>query len=594
MCGIVGFVGRSNALHIIIPALYRLEYRGYDSAGISVLYENKIFVAKKKGKISALTTYLSEINFPTYSNIGIGHTRWATHGEPSDHNAHPHTDCRGEIAVIHNGIIENFAQIKNELKGHKFVSETDTEIIAHLIEEEMKNHDPQEAFARMLHKIDGSYAIVMITTRAPNKIFCARKKSPLVIGVLEGVGYMVSSDIPSLLPFTRKVIPLDDGEYSIVSVEDMKIFKEEREISKRPIDIKWDVQEAEKGGYKHFMLKEIMEQPHAIEDTLLEILSVWDEIHIPEHSRLIITACGTSFNAGLIGKIWFESIAKKDTYIDYASELRYKDIDFQNSLVVAISQSGETADTLEAARIAKERKGKLLGIVNVLGSSLTREADVVIHTNAGPEIGVAATKTFSAQLTALLLLAIKMGRFDRSHKLIEELKRIPQKVEHFLEKKASAMQEIAEEVVSNFKNALYLGRWISYPVAEEGALKLKEISYIHAEAYPAGEMKHGPIALVSSDLLSVFVIPHDRVFKKTLSNIQEVLARKGTVIALVTEGFEDLLPPGVNKISIHKTDEFLSPFVSIVPLQLISYYTAVYLGHDVDQPRNLAKSVTVE
>ncbi|MCS7213815.1 MAG: glutamine--fructose-6-phosphate transaminase (isomerizing) [Candidatus Calescibacterium sp.] len=592
MCGIVGFIGKSNALHFVIPALYRLEYRGYDSAGISVIHNGRVFVAKKKGKISALTTYLSEVNFPSYANLGIGHTRWATHGEPSDYNAHPHTDSTGEISVIHNGIIENFLQIKNQLKHHSFVSETDTEVIPHLIEEEMKKgKDPETAFLDALEKIEGSYAIVMITSKDPNKIFCARKRSPLVVGIIDGVGYIVSSDIPSLVTFTKKVIPLDDDEVAIVSFDDVKFLKNRQRIYKQPIEIKWDIQEAEKGGYRHFMLKEIMEQPHVVEDTMHEILSVWDEIVVPKYSKILITACGTSFHAGAVGRIWFESIARKEVDIEYASELRYKDKDFQDSLIISISQSGETADTLEAVRIAKEKGAKVVGLVNVLGSSLSREADLVIHTNAGPEIGVAATKTFSAQLTALLLLALKLAGFQKSHKIVDELRRIPEKIDRFLSK--NNVQDLAEEVAT-FKNALYLGRWISYPVAEEGALKLKEISYIHAEAYPSGEMKHGPIALISQDMLSVFVMPYDRIFKKTFSNLQEVIARKGKVISVITQGYENLLPAEVIKISIPQTDDLLSPFVSVIPLQLLSYHTAVYLGHDVDQPRNLAKSVTVE
>lgn len=592
MCGIVGFIGKSNALHFVIPALYRLEYRGYDSAGISVIHNGRVFVAKKKGKISALTTYLSEVNFPSYANLGIGHTRWATHGEPSDYNAHPHTDSTGEISVIHNGIIENFLQIKNQLKHHSFVSETDTEVIPHLIEEEMKKgKDPETAFLDALEKIEGSYAIVMITSKDPNKIFCARKRSPLVVGIIDGVGYIVSSDIPSLVTFTKKVIPLDDDEVAIVSFDDVKFLKNRQRIYKQPIEIKWDIQEAEKGGYRHFMLKEIMEQPHVVEDTMHEILSVWDEIVVPRYSKILITACGTSFHAGAVGRIWFESIARKEVDIEYASELRYKDKDFQDSLIISISQSGETADTLEAVRIAKEKGAKVVGLVNVLGSSLSREADLVIHTNAGPEIGVAATKTFSAQLTALLLLALKLAGFQKSHKIVDELRRIPEKIDRFLSK--NNVQDLAEEVAT-FKNALYLGRWISYPVAEEGALKLKEISYIHAEAYPSGEMKHGPIALISQDMLSVFVMPYDRIFKKTFSNLQEVIARKGKVISVITQGYENLLPAEVIKISIPQTDDLLSPFVSVIPLQLLSYHTAVYLGHDVDQPRNLAKSVTVE
>jgi len=610
VCGIVGYIGNANALHVIIPALQRLEYRGYDSAGIAVIHKGKISIAKKKGKISSLISYISDINFPHEAKIGIGHTRWATHGEPSDNNAHPHSECTGKIAIVHNGIIENYLELKKELeaKGHKIKSETDTEIVAHLIEEEMKNvGDFEKSFKRAIAKLEGSYAIVGISAEEPDKIIATRKGAPLVVGIWDKSGFIVSSDIPSLLIFTKKMIPLDDGEIAVITSDSIEIVKDDIQVEKEIVEIKWSPHQAEKGGYKHFMLKEIFEQPHVVEDTISEFLSIWDKIQIPKSKRFIITACGTSFHAGLIGKIWIEQFCKIPVEVEYASELRYKDYEmFNDSVVIAISQSGETADTLEAVRRAKSEGAFTLGLVNVLGSTMTREVELVLHTSAGPEIGVAATKTFSSQLTALILLAIKMSGESKNSKIINELRKIPAKISEVL-KKSDFIREISEEI-SGFKNAFYLGRWISYPVAMEGALKLKEISYIHAEAYPAGEMKHGPIALISPDMLSIFIVPKDRVYRKTLSNIQEVIARHGKVIAvttgerdemsfsgLKTEGSKgDDFPPVWVRIGVPEVEEFLTPFVTTPVLQLIAYHTACVLGHDVDQPRNLAKSVTVE
>ena len=615
MCGIVGYTGQANALHVIIPALQRLEYRGYDSAGIAVIHGGKIKVAKKKGKISSLISYLSEVNFPSEAKVGIGHTRWATHGEPSDGNAHPHLECTGKIAIVHNGIIENYSELKRELeeKKHKIKSDTDTEVIAHLIEEELKNSQNfEEAFIKATSKLEGAYAIVSIFSEEPGKILASRKGAPLVVGIWNNSGFIVSSDIPSLLIFTKKMIPLDDGEVALITPENLKIMKEGMQVEKEIVEIKWSAQQAEKEGYKHFMLKEIFEQPHVVEDTISEFLSLWDEIQIPRASRLIITACGTSLHAGLIGKIWIESLSKTPVEVEFASELRYKDAIFDDAVVIAISQSGETADTLEAIRRAKSEGAHTIGLVNILGSTMTREVDLVLHTSAGPEIGVAATKTFISQLTTLFLIAVKMRGEGKNSQFVSELRKIPQAI-HDVLKKSDFIKDISEEI-ARFKNALYLGRWLSYPVAMEGALKLKEISYIHAEAYPAGEMKHGPIALVDPEMLSVFVVPKDRVYKKTISNMQEVIARHGRIIAITSgegdevlppdggakhqtakkDGGDESLPPVWVKIGVPETGELLTPFVTTPVLQLIAYHTACVLGHDVDQPRNLAKSVTVE
>ncbi len=595
MCGIVGFLGRANAVHIVIPALQRLEYRGYDSAGIAVISGGKLHIAKKKGKISNLIAHLSAIGFPPSADIGLGHTRWATHGVPSDENAHPHVECTGKVAVVHNGIIENYVELREELerRGHRFSSDTDTEIVAHLIEEKLSSgKDFISSFLESISRLDGAFALVSIYTDEPDKILCARKRSPLVIGEWNNTGYIVSSDIPSLLIFTKKVIPLDDGEIAIVRKDGLDIMKGETQVSKESITISWDVQMAERGGYKHFMLKEINEQPHVVGDTASEFLSIWDKLDIPEHKKILITACGTSYHAGLLGKLWIESFAHKFVEVEYASELRYKDKDFSDSLVIAISQSGETADTLEAVRRAKDGGAKIIALVNVLGSTMTREADILLHTNAGPEVGVAATKTFLSQITVMFLLSLRLAGISKSSEFIRLIRYLPPMIDEAL-KRAEFIREMAEEL-SEFRSALYLGRWISFPVAMEGALKLKEISYIHAEAYPAGEMKHGPIALISPDVLSVFIVPRDRVFKKTISNIQEVSARQGKSVVLTTKGAESEIPNPWKLIVLPETNEFLSPFVTTPVLQLIAYYTATYLGHDVDQPRNLAKSVTVE
>ncbi|GBD04340.1 Glutamine--fructose-6-phosphate aminotransferase [isomerizing] [bacterium HR19] len=592
MCGIVGYIGKTNALHVIIPSLQRLEYRGYDSAGIAVIKDGEIRLAKKKGKISELISFVSRIDFPTFSRVGIGHTRWATHGPPSDNNAHPHLECSGKIAVVHNGIIENFSELRKKLeKNHKFTSETDTEVIAHLIEDALKEVGSfEKAFEFAVKQLEGTFAVVSIFSGEPDRILCARYKAPLVIGLWDENGNLVSSDIPSLLIFTKKIIPLSDGEIAIVKENSVEIKKDGFRVERQPIEVPWDAQQAEKSGFKHFMLKEIYEQPHVVVDTTAEFLSRWDELNLGEFQKIIITGCGTSYHAGLLGKLWIEHIAKIPVEVDYASELRYKDYIQKNSLFIAISQSGETADTLEAVRRAKEEGLKVVSLVNVLGSTLSRESDFVLHTNAGPEIGVAATKTFLSQITVLYLLAVFLSGQSRKSKMLYDIQKVPEKIEEVLAL-SDFIYEISEDV-SKLKNALYLGRWISYPVVMEGALKLKEISYIHAEPYPAGEMKHGPIALVSPSTLSVFVAPRDRVFKKTISNLHEVSARHGKVILITTKNTD--VKDVWKKIEIPDVEEFLSPFLTVPVLQLLAYHTATILGHDVDQPRNLAKSVTVE
>ncbi len=594
MCGIVGITTNGNAIEILFPTLQRLEYRGYDSAGVAVLADGNIKIVKKQGKISDLISEVAKSNFPRYAKVVIGHTRWATHGAPSDENAHPHSDCKSKIAVVHNGIIENYLELKRRLiPKHNFRSETDTEVIAHLIEEnlELGSGDFESAFLNSVSQLEGAFAIAAITSYASGKIMCARRKAPLVIGMLNS-GFVVSSDVPSLIPITDKIVPLEDGEIAIIEPNNFTIRKGEVLVKREAVSIALDVQKAEKGGYKYFMQKEIFEQPKVVEDTISAFLSQWDEIAFPPYKKIIVTACGTSYHAGLLGKLWLETIAKENVEVDYASELRYKDKDFSDSLVVAISQSGETADTLESVRIAKEGGAKLVAVVNILGSTLSREADIVLHTNAGPEIGVAATKTFISQLTVLFLLSLKLGGLRKDSHLVSELRRISEKIDKVL-RKADSIESVAKEV-AEFRNALYLGRWVSFPVSLEGALKLKEIAYIHAEAYPSGEMKHGPLALVSPEMVAVFVMPKDRVFKKNISNLKEVTARGGKAISVVTEGMDKEVEGSWRVLQTPETLEILTPFVTTPVLQLLAYYAADYLGYNIDQPRNLAKSVTVE
>lgn len=608
MCGIVGYVGRDNAKDVIVDGLKRLEYRGYDSAGIALLLENEIFVYKKRGKIRNLEIDLRKKQ--VFSDTGIGHTRWATHGEPNDKNAHPHLSCDGKIAIVHNGIIENYSDLRKELlkKGHKFLSDTDTEVVVHLIEEEFKTAESfLDAFLKGLKKLRGSFAVAVITLHEPETIFVARKDSPLVIGLGDGENF-VASDVPAFLPYTNRVIFLDDFEAAVIRSDSVSIFdfagvkKEKKEVT-----IPWSISQAEKAGYKHFMLKEINEQPRAISDTIsgnykLITDGKLDGIDLSKIRRIQIVACGTSYHAGLIGKFYIENFSNIPTEVDYASEYRYRNpVLTEDTLVVSITQSGETADTLAAMRLAKEEGAKVLTVCNVIGSTATREAAAVIYTYAGPEISVASTKAFTTQLTVLYMLSLLLGRergvldsseFDRRLKFLME---VPGKIESFLnvEREEEVVKKIALEFYRS-KDALYLGRHVNYPIALEGALKLKEISYIHAEGYPAGEMKHGPIALIDENVPSVFVATKGKVLEKIVSNIEEVKARKGKVISVTNPGIKEVYELSDYVINVPEVDEFLSPIVNVVPLQLFAYYIADFLGYDVDQPRNLAKSVTVE
>jgi len=592
MCGIVGYTGKKKAIFVLLEALERLEYRGYDSSGVALLEDGKIFVEKKVGKIRELIRSLWGKQLD--ATLGIGHTRWATHGGVCELNAHPHTDQEGRFALVHNGIIENYRELKEFItsKGIEYKSETDTEAIVHLIS---LNYDGDllRAVLKTIPKLRGAYAFAVFTAFEPGRVVGVRYGSPLVVGLGEGENFL-ASDIPALIPFTKNIIPLEDGEIADLTPEGVSIYDFEGNPKvKESIKIHWDIISAEKGGFKHFMLKEIFEQPRVVGDTIKGYISRDYELpfSLKEFRRILITACGTSYHAGLIGKYWLEKFVGVPVEVVYASELRYADTPIgPQDLVIAISQSGETADTRFSALSAKEKGAKLLSIVNVMGSALSRESDYTLYTHAGPEIGVAATKTFTCQLAVLFSLAI--SEHPEREKLMDELLKIPHLMEEVLSKSES-IREIALKYTKS-KNTLYLGRRLSYPVALEGALKLKEISYFHAEGYPAGEMKHGPIALIDENMPVVVVAPRDRVYEKILSNIEEVLARKGVVISVGFEGDEGLQKLSRDFMEVPKCHEELSPFLTVVPLQLFAYYIADYLGLDVDQPRNLAKTVTVE
>ena len=592
MCGIIGYIGRENCIPILMNGLKRLEYRGYDSVGISIIENNEIKTFKKKGKIKDF--FVPEI----YANIGIGHTRWSTHGEPSDINAHPHNDCNNNISIVHNGIIENFESLKKFLidKGHKFKSETDSEIIAHLIEEFYKD-DLTNAVKKALLKVEGTYGLLVIKNDK-NKIIAARKGSPLVFGIKNNE-YFISSDASAIIEYTKDVIYLFDEDvlevnhdgYILSNLKDPKII--DREIEK----IEWSLEQIEKKGFKHFMLKEIYEQPESIRNTLrgrikdgeIKITVNLDKEFIKNLKRIIITACGTSWHSALIGKSIIEKNCNIPVEVDYASEFRYRNpIINENDLVIVISQSGETADTLGALKEAKKKGAKTIGIVNVVGSTIARECESGIYLHAGPEIGVASTKAFTSQVATLIILSLY---FNKNEKIIEEITKIPDVVKKILDN--NHIKEIAE-IYYKKNNFLYLGRGINFPVALEGALKLKEISYIHAEGYPAAEMKHGPIALIDDDMPAVVIANKNEVYDKILSNIQEIKARKGKIIAIADEGDEEIKNKVDHVIYVPKVIEELSPIVNVIPLQLLAYYMADLRGCNVDQPRNLAKSVTVE
>jgi glucosamine--fructose-6-phosphate aminotransferase (isomerizing) len=618
VCGIVGYIGPKRVVPLILDGLKRLEYRGYDSAGIAVVGQNGgLNIRRAPGKLRNLEESIRIT--PLDGTYGIGHTRWATHGRPTEENAHPHRDCTGEIVVVHNGIIENYLELKHQLiaEGHKFVTETDTEIIAHLIEKYSKDTSLEEAVLKTVKVMSGAYALVALSTRDPLKIVAARLGPPIVVGLGENE-FFVASDIPAILQHTRNVFFLGDGEVAVLTPQGVRLMDFESHAIHRPVQhVTWDPIMAEKGGFKHFMQKEIFEQPRAVRDTLLGRISqetgkvFLDQMDITEEEfrnfhNVKLIACGTSWHAALAGKFMIEKLAQMPAEVDYGSEFRYRDpIIDSKSLAMAISQSGETADTLAAEREARQKGAKVLGICNVVGSMLTREANGTIYTHAGPEIGVASTKAFTGQLTALMLTALYLSQVRgkltpaSAQNLMQELTRVPHKIESILQRDA-ALEELAR-LFFRHTDFLYLGRGIHYPIALEGALKLKEISYIHAEGYPAGEMKHGPNALIDENLPVVIIATRDESdpasmirYEKTISNLQEVKARDGIVIAIVTEGDQLARDTADHIIEIPAVPELLAPILEIVPLQLLAYHIAVRRGCDVDQPRNLAKSVTVE
>jgi len=590
MCGIVAYIGKKQAFPIILKGLKRLEYRGYDSAGVALLNDGELNIYKRSGKVSNLEEFALKNNVEGHA--GIGHTRWATHGAPNDVNAHPHFSNDGSLAIIHNGIIENYDALKKELsaKGYSFKSETDTEVLVHLIDDIRKNENVWfgEALRRALHHVVGAYAIVVISKDEPNKLAAARKSSPLVVGIGNEGDFYLASDATPIVEYTKNVVYLEDEEIAIVDLVDgLRI-----------------------GGYEHFMIKEIHEQPRSIQDCFRGRLNATEgwvslggirdyEQKMINANRLIIVACGTSWHAGLVGEYLIEDLARINVEVEYASEFRYRNpIISENDIVIAISQSGETADTLAALELSKSKGATILGICNVVGSSISRITDAGSYTHAGPEIGVASTKAFTAQVTILTLMALSLGHKkgtisdSKFHTLLAELEAIPDKVKSVLESN-QAIEKIAEEY-KNASNALYLGRGSSFPVALEGALKLKEISYIHAEGYPAAEMKHGPIALIDENMPVFVIATKGNSYEKVVSNIQEVKARKGKIVAIVTEGDKHVKELADHTIEIPDTDEFLVPLLATIPFQLLSYHIAVLRGCNVDQPRNLAKSVTVE
>ncbi len=613
MCGIVAYLGNKNAYEIVLKGLKRLEYRGYDSAGIAIHNKKQVNIYKQKGKVNGLETFAEKKDI--LGTIGIGHTRWATHGLPNNINAHPHQSGNKRISLVHNGIIENYAILKTELekRGHQFLSETDTEVLVHLIEEVQQNSKLSlfEAVRLALTEVVGAYAIVVLDKENPNELIAARKSSPLVIGIGEGE-YFLASDATPIVEYTKNVVYLEDEEIALLNIKDGLTLKTIGNENKTPYiqELEMQLEALEKGGYDHFMLKEIYEQPQSILDSMRGRISVSKsevslggikkyEEKLINANRLIFVACGTSWHAGLVGEYLFEEIARIPVEVEYASEFRYRNpIINENDVVIAISQSGETADTLAAIKLAKERKATIIGICNVVGSSISRETDCGSYTHAGPEIGVASTKAFTAQVTILTLMAMMIGKrkgtisLEKFNRLVVEMSSIPKKLKTVL-KQDKKIEKIAK-IYHESTNALYLGRGINFPLALEGALKLKEISYIHAEGYPAAEMKHGPIALIDEEMPVFVIATKDSSYEKIVSNIQEVKARKGKIIAIVSEGDKEVKKIADHYIQIPRCDELLVPLLATVPLQLLSYHIAVMRECNVDQPRNLAKSVTVE
>ncbi len=610
MCGVVGYVGSRDAVPVLINGLTKLEYRGYDSAGVAVLNDGKINICKTKGRIQNLQDKLL-VN-PIKGNVGIGHTRWATHGVPSDENAHPHPSSDRKIAVVHNGIIENYMEFKEELeaKGYKFLSETDTETVAHLIDDYYRSGmDILEAVFNVLDRIEGSYALGVICSDFPDQLIAARKDSPLVVGIGDGENF-IASDMPAILNYTKNVYLLDDKEVALIKADSIKIYDSHRkEVKKDVFTFDWDIEAAEKNGYDHFMLKEIYEQPKVVKDNLsrrfdengrvtLDGIKLGKE-ELANINRIYICACGTAYYAGLIGKYLIERIVRIPVNSEMASEFRYKDplID-DKTLMIVVSQSGETADTLAAMRLAKEKGARVMGIVNAVGSSIAREADDVLYTLAGPEIAVASTKAFSAQVVAMYLLTIhlaqELGKMDE--KTTMEIKGYMEELPSLVNKilaKAPVIQRLTQKYIGS-KNVFYIGRGLDYIVGMEGSLKLKEIAYLHSEPYAAGELKHGPIALIEDTTLVVGIVTQEALFEKTVSNIREVKARGARVLAIAMEGNKEIEKYADDVFYIPRTHWMLAPLLANIPQQLFAYYMALGLGNDVDKPRNLAKSVTVE
>lgn len=610
MCGIVGYVGKRQAVPLLIDSLKRLEYRGYDSAGIAIQRDGGISVEKVSGKIKQLEAKVRGKSIVGTS--GIGHTRWATHGIPNEVNAHPHVDCKSRIAVVHNGIIENYRVLKEMLikEGHVFRSETDTEVVAHLIERFHEKGKPLEkAVVAALKMLEGTYGIAVICADEPGKVVTARNGSPLVIGVGKGE-YLVASDVPAIMSYTRDVVYMSDGEIAVLTADGFStITCDDQEVTKEIERVTWDLEMAERGGFPHFMLKEIFEQPQTIHNSMAgRVIADRGEAHLGgitltaeelrDISRIVITACGTSWHAGLIGEYMIEEYVRIPVEVEYASEFRYRDplVD-PSTLVIVISQSGETADTLAALREARNKGARVVGICNVVGSTIARESDCGTYIHAGPEIGVASTKAFTSQVVVEMLLTmhlakLRLGRFEPGKEFARALLKLPEQVQGILEKNEE-IQEIALEY-SSHSNFLYLGRGYNFPVALEGALKLKEVSYIHAEGYPAAEMKHGPIALIDDKMPVVVIAVKDNAYDKIMNNVEEVKARGGRVLAVATEGDSAIVKKVDRVIFVPLTLPPLTPILSVIPLQLLAYHIAVIRGCNVDQPRNLAKSVTVE
>ncbi len=613
MCGIVGYVGRRRVVPVVLGGLKRLEYRGYDSAGIVFLQDGELKKYRSEGKLQNLENHMEEV-LGTPSHVGLGHTRWATHGAPTTENAHPHSDCSGELVVVHNGIIENYHSLRNELKekGHTFTSDTDTEVLAHLIEEYLDG-DLRAAVTKALGRVEGSYALGVLWTGLPDTLIAARNHSPLVLGIHEEEGSFMASDIPPLLPYTDQIIYLDDKELAVLTSDKHTIYSLEsgEQVEKEVQTISWNAAMAEKGGYKHFMLKEIYEQPQAIIDTVSgRINPETGSVDLPEMNlsdadlanidRIFLVACGTSWHAALVAKYWIERWAGIPVEVDIASEFRYRKLLIsERVLTVAISQSGETADTLAGIRLAKDLGSKIVTICNVVGSTMTREAHGTVYTHAGPEIGVASTKAFTSQLAALFLftlyLAEKNGSMEQKQRLLlgKELIRLATVIEEELPTMQAEIKELIEDYYDS-RDFLFVGRGLNFPIALEGALKLKEISYIHAEGYASGELKHGPIALIDKEMPILGITPKDSVYQKSISNVEEIKARQGRLILLGSRGDAQLKTITDDVLYLPEVHEELNPILYTIPAQLLAYEIASRRGCDVDQPRNLAKSVTVE